>query len=303
MIPEKKISPQAIVALKEALSVIYWKKEDLQDFIKMSIDNKAIVGTINWNVTKRESVKELIERMLNRQDIYKNDLLNLLIAVTDFNDYNNLKFFDEDGTKIKRAKEAVERLRKYTYGYIHLTQEQEEAKRRKVEAEKKIIRSKSLDEELLKLREKFNQIAKLQDLQKRGYELERFLYDLFLLYELDPKGSFKIYGEQIDGAFTFQSTDYLLEAKWKSQVDRGDLASFCYKVETKFKLSAGLLVSMEGVTKEAISSDFKSIIIMDASDVLAVLDGRVSLPDLLFKKRRKAVESGEIYVPYSNLSE
>ena len=226
MIPEKKISPQAIVALKEALSVIYWKKEDLQDFIKMSIDNKAIVGTINWNVTKRESVKELIERMLNRQDIYKNDLLNLLIAVTDFNDYNNLKFFDEDGTKIKRAKEAVERLRKYTYGYIHLTQEQEEAKRRKVEAEKKIIRSKSLDEELLKLREKFNQIAKLQDLQKRGYELERFLYDLFLLYELDPKGSFKIYGEQIDGAFTFQSTDYLLEAKWKYQVDRGDFASF-----------------------------------------------------------------------------
>lgn len=137
MTTEKKISPQAIVALKEALSVIYWKKEDLQDFIKMSIDNKTIIGTINWNTTKRESVKELIETMLNRIDIYQNDLMNLLFAVTDFNDFSNLKFFDEDGSKTKRAKEAVDRLRKYTKGYIQISQEQEEAKKRKLETEKK----------------------------------------------------------------------------------------------------------------------------------------------------------------------
>lgn len=298
MTTEKKISPQAIVALKEALSVIYWKKEDLQDFIKMSIDNKTIIGTINWNTTKRESVKELIETMLNRIDIYQNDLMNLLFAVTDFNDFSNLKFFDEDGSKTKRAKEAVDRLRKYTKGYIQISQEQEEAKKRKLETEKKIIKNKSLDDELRNLRGRFNQMAMLKDLQKRGYELEKFLYDLFLLYDLDPKGSFKNYGEQIDGAFTFQGTDYLLEAKWKNQVNRGDLANFCYKVETKFKLSAGLLISIEGVTKEAISSDFKSIIIMDVTDLIAVLDGRVSLTDLLFRKRRKAVESGKIYVPY-----
>ena len=55
----KKISPQAILALKEALSVIFWKKEELQDFTKLSIENPAIIGTINWNTTKRESVKEL----------------------------------------------------------------------------------------------------------------------------------------------------------------------------------------------------------------------------------------------------
>ena len=34
---DKKLSPQAILALKEALSVIFWKREDLQDFIKLSI--------------------------------------------------------------------------------------------------------------------------------------------------------------------------------------------------------------------------------------------------------------------------
>lgn len=298
---EKKISPNAIISLKDALPVIFWKKEDLQDFIKLTIDNKSIVGTINWNVTKRESIKELIERMLNRQDIYKDDLMNLLLAVTDFNDFSNLTYWDEDGSKTKRAKEAVNKLRIQTKGYIQVTQEQEEARKRKIEIEKKIIQNKSLNEELEILKTRFNKLAITKDVQKRGFELEKFLYDLFLLYDLEPKGSFKNYGEQIDGAFTFQGTDYLLEAKWKQQVGRSDIASFCYKVETKFKTAVGLLVTIDGVTTEAISPDFKSIIIMDGIDIISILDGRISLTDLLFKKRRKATESGKIYLNINEL--
>lgn len=298
---DKKISPQAILALKEALSVIFWKREDLQDFIKLSIDNKAILGTINWNVTKREAVKELIERMTDRPDIFKTDLMNLLLAVTDFNDFSNLKYWDEDGSKTKKAKEAVNNLRTFTKGYIQITKEQEEAQKRKVEAEKKINKNKTLNDELAALKERFNLMTTAKDLQKRGFELEKFLYDLLLLYELEPKGSFKNHGEQIDGAFTFQGTDYLLEAKWKKQVDRGELATFCYKVETKFKTAVGLLVTIDGLTSEAISPDFKSIIIMDAFDIIAVLDGRISLTDLLFKKRRKAIETGKIYLNFTQL--
>lgn len=298
---DKKISPQAILALKEALSVIFWKREDLQDFIKLSIENNAIVGTINWGGTKREAVKELIERMTNRPDIYRTDLMHLLIAVTDFNDFSNLKYWDEDGSKTKKAKEAVNNLRTYTKGYIQITQEQEESQKRKIEAEKKIIKNKTLNDELALLKERFNLMTTAKDLQKRGFELEKFLYDLLLLYELEPKGSFKNYGEQIDGAFTFQGTDYLLEAKWKKQVDRGELATFCYKVETKFKTAVGLFVTIDGVSSEAITPDFKSIIIMDAFDIIAVLDGRISLTDLLFKKRRKAIETGKIYLNYTQL--
>ncbi|MBI2284774.1 MAG: hypothetical protein HYU71_13760 [Bacteroidetes bacterium] len=297
----KKISPQAILALKDALSVIFWKKEDLQDFVKLTISNNAIVGTINWNGTKREAVKELIERMTNRLDIYQDDLMSLFIGVTDFEDFRNLDFWDEDGTKKKNAREAVAGLRSYTKGYIQQTKEQEDAQKRKRETEKKIIASKSLNNELNELKRRFNLLATTTDLQKRGFELEKFLYDLFLLYELEPKGSFKNYGEQIDGAFTFQGNDYLLEAKWKRQVDRGDLASFCYKVETKFKTAVGLLVTIDGVTSEAISPDFKSIIIMDGFDLTTVLEGRVSLTDLLFRKRRKAIETGNIYLNFHQL--
>ncbi|HEY5123255.1 MAG TPA: hypothetical protein VIK14_05915 [Ignavibacteria bacterium] len=301
ILDNKKISPQAVLALKDALPIIFWKKDELKDFVKLTLKNSAIIGTINWDVTKRESVKELIERMTNRPDIYKEDLINLIIAVTDFVDFPHLKFWDEDGSKIKRAREAVQKLRTYTKGYIQITKEQEEAIKRRTESEKKIIKNKSLNDELNVLKEKFNQLTKQKDLQQRGYDLEKLLNELFLLYELDPRDSFKIYGEQIDGAFTFDGTDFLLEAKWKRQVDRSDLASFCYKVETKLKMAVGLLVTMEGLTKEAIAPEFKSIIIMDGLDIISILEGRVSLPDLLYKKRRRASETGKIYVSFYDL--
>ena len=54
---KKKIFPQAILALKEALSVIFWKKDDLMDFLKLTIERKTIISTINWGGLKRESVK------------------------------------------------------------------------------------------------------------------------------------------------------------------------------------------------------------------------------------------------------
>jgi len=292
---KKKISAQGILALKEALSVIYWRKENLRDFIKLTLNNSAIVGTIDWTGTKRESVKELVERMTNRTDLYHADLMNLLFAATDFNDYSHLDFWDDDGSKKKKAKSAVENLRKHTKGYIQITQEQEESRKRKLEVEKRIAKTKSLDEELNVLKKRFTTISMIKDKQKRGFELEPFLNDLFHLYELDPKGSFKNYGEQIDGAFTFDNTDYLLEAKWKQQVDRGDLASFTYKVESKLKIAMGLMITMDGLTPQAISPDFKSIIIMDGFDIMAILDGRVKLTDLLYRKRRKANETGNIY--------
>lgn len=297
----RKISPQAILALKEALSVITWKKDDLKDFLKYSMDNSAILGTINWNGTKRESVKELVERMTNRPDLYQTDLMNLLLAVTDLTDFPQLEFWDEDGTKKAKAKKAVENLRKYTKGYIQITKEQEEAKKRREKSELKIAKNKSLQTELEELKKLFNKLATNTNFQQRGFEFEKFLNELFQLYELDPKASFKNHGEQIDGAFTFDGTDYLLEAKWKQQVNRTDLATFTFKVENKLKIAMGLLITVEGLTPEAISPDFKSIIIMDGMDLISILDGRVSLPDLLYKKRRKANETGNIYIPFNQL--
>lgn len=247
------------------------------------------------------ALKELIERMTARPDLYQDDLMSLFMAVSNMDNFHHLTFWDEDGSKTKKAKEAVQQLRAHTKGYLQVIKEQEEAKKRKEATEKKIIQNKSLHDELFALKQTFNLLALEKDVQKRGFALEKFLYDLFLLYELEPKGSFKNYGEQIDGAFTLQGTDFLLEAKWKYAVGRSDLATFCSKVETKFKTAVGLLISIGGVTPEAVSPHFKSIIIMDRLDLTTILDGRVSLPDLILRKRRKASETGDIYVSFNQL--
>jgi hypothetical protein len=80
-----------------------------------------------------------------------------------------------------------------------------------------------------------------------------------------------------------------------------NLASFTFKVESKLKIAMGLLITVDGLTPEAISPDFKSIIVMDGMDLISILDGRVSLTDLLYKKRRKANETGRIYIPFNEL--
>ena len=170
--------------------------------------------------------------MTSRLDLYENDLMSLLLAVTDMTDFPQLAYWDEDGSKRKKAKLAVENLRKHTIGFIQLTKEQEEANKRRQETEKKIAKNTSIEEELLELKNLFNTLATNNNFQQRGFQFEKFLNDLFLLFELDPKSSFKNHGEQNKyGAFTFDGTDYLLEAKWKQQVNRTDLASFTFKVE------------------------------------------------------------------------
>lgn len=74
----KAFSSAIIQALKDALSHIYWKKKDLRSFIYHTIENRTIVSTIDWeNNTKNESIYQLIDRMLAREDIYREDLLRL----------------------------------------------------------------------------------------------------------------------------------------------------------------------------------------------------------------------------------
>ena len=87
----KKISANSILALKDALVAIYYRKKDLRQFIELTIENAAIVSTIDWTDNlKYESVSQLIDRMVKRQDLYQNDLLKLVQEVGNMNDFSHL---------------------------------------------------------------------------------------------------------------------------------------------------------------------------------------------------------------------
>jgi hypothetical protein len=297
---EKTISVQALIALKEALSTVFWTKKDLRSFIDLTIENTAIIATIDWSGnTKFESVSQLIDRMAKRQDLYLNDLLKLVQEVGNFEDFSHLNHWEDSVTKIKKAKEAVLKLRNQAKGYFDKIEDLKKSEKAKATTKEKIKESIDYQQQLDKLKQDFLQIAINNNHQQRGIQLEKFLNKIFLFFDLDPKGSFKIVGEQIDGSFTFDNTDYLLEAKWqKTLIVAQELYGFGGKIQGKFKNTCGLYVSLDGFSSECTKTEnpsVKAIILMDGADLMQILDGRINLNDMLYLKRRHSAQTGEIF--------
>ncbi|MCO5946621.1 restriction endonuclease [Mucilaginibacter flavidus] len=304
----KKFSPAAITALKEALINIYWKKQDLKNFINLTIKNTTILITIDWESNRKyESVNNLIDRMIERKDIYENDLLELILETANMDDFSHLRQWDDPDLKIKKATEAVANLRQYANGFFKIEQEKKESeiRKRKLEEKASVIQGKVLQIEALK--SKFMLLATEPNVQKRGRELEGFLNELFTLFDLEPKRSFALNDEQIDGAFTFENSDYLLEAKWqKRPIETGDLKKFAGTLASKLKNTLGLYVSIDGFTqgaRELSGQNAAGMILMDGMDLNAVLEDRIDLHQLLFRKRRHAAETGEIYFSVTKILE
>lgn len=142
--------------------------------------------------------------------------------------------------------------------------------------------------------------------QKRGFEFERFLKGLFEAYGLEPRGSFRLVGEQIDGSFELAGVVYLVEAKWQEkQTAQNDLLVFREKVESKSSWTRGLFVSNSGFTEDGITAFSRgratNIVGMTGQDLFFVLCGEMSLTDAIKLKARRAAETGEFYVSVFDL--
>lgn len=148
------------------------------------------------------------------------------------------------------------------------------------------------------------ELAALQP-SPRGFAFEQFLSDLFSLYELAPRGSFRLVGEQIDGSFQIGSEVYLLEAKWENTLcGNAELLTFSGKVERKAQWSRGLFVSYTGFTKEglqAFAHKPTNIICMDGLDLHHILSGKIHLVEAIERKARRAAETSNAFVPIRSL--
>lgn len=229
----------------------------------------------------------------------------MFTAVAAINDFSHLEYLDDGKTKAIRAKKAVEALRKYTSGYQKIWDEKQQSDERRLAYAEKLERVTSFKTQLDDLNKEYCQLVVSSNLQERGYRLETMLKQLFELFDLDPKASFKIEGEQIDGAFTFDSIDFLFEAKWQNEFVRANaLDSLASKVQRKLDNTLGLFLSINGFSTEGInahSSGRRVLLLMDGSDIMAVLDGRIEFPELLRRKRRHAAQTGEIYLKYQDM--
>jgi hypothetical protein len=296
----KKIAPAAIVALKEALTHLYWYKSDLRSFLTTTLANPSLLANLNWDDYKRNVVSALVDFIAKRPDQYQGDLLRLMSEVSRVSDFSHLERLEGGAEKAAKARASVRALEKLTRGHDALAVEEEKVEERRRQAHEQLLRTTAVRDGLEKLSKEYMALLVDSNHQSRGFRLERVLRSLFELFDLDPRASFRIVGEQIDGAFTFEGTDYLFEGKWQQElVGSADLDVLAGKLSRKLDNTLGLFLSINGFSEDGVkahSSGRRVMLLMDGSDLMAVLEGRIDLIQLLLRKRREASQTGNIYL-------
>jgi hypothetical protein len=140
----------------------------------------------------------------------------------------------------------------------------------------------------------------------RGYAFEKFLKQLFDVYGMSARASFRLAGEQIDGSFVLDGETYLLEAKWESARTGADrLHAFAGKVGGKAAWSRGLFISQAGFTDEGLEAYGRgrptTIICMDGLDLYETLSRALRLDDVIARKVRRAAETGSPFARIRDL--
>jgi len=144
---------------------------------------------------------------------------------------------------------------------------------------------------------KLVELTSIENNQKRGFAFEKYLFELFKQNGFEPRSSFKITGEQIDGSFILNKEIYLLEAKWtKSPIDKGELVIFNEKVSSKSGFTRGLFISYSGYSNEAIETFANgrtvNIILMTVQELAILLQRKLDFKDILWRKIRFLAEEG-----------
>jgi len=122
------------------------------------------------------------------------------------------------------------------------------------------------------------------------------------VFNLSPRGSFRLTGEQIDGSFHLGNATYLVEAKWQdAKIGNRELQSFAGTVRRKSSWARGLFVSYSGFTEEGLiafgQGDATRIICLDGLELWQIMNQKLDLADVLALKTRRAAETGKAYVP------
>jgi len=296
----KRLSPAAVVALKEALCSVYWYKSDLRGFLQQCLSNPAVLATLNWGNYKRQIVADLVDYLCRNEDKHLGDLTRLCYEVCNITSFKHLEQLEGGDQKAQRARDAVHELRKLVEPHQEAEAEEAAIAERQRRHAEKLKANQAVREKLLDIRARYMALVTSTNKQTRGFELEKLMYDLFELFDLDPKASFRNTGEQIDGAFSLEGTDYLFEAKWQQALlGANELDAFSAKVERKLENTLGVFLSINGFSPDGISAHSAaraSIILMDGADLMAVLEERIDFVSLLLRKKRHASQTGNVYL-------
>ena len=296
--PFRKLSERAWTALGEALRTYHWYKRDFETLVRARFsDAPQALAAVNFNGTKREATSQLIVALRSNEQKHQGLVIDALVALSDVDpEFPHLARLDDGDDKVREAKSALAAVRAVTQQYSELAAARESILRQAERSREQEFARRLHDEKLSDLRDRFLAMHASADPQQRGRDFERFLNELFQLWDLDARAAYSNDHEQIDGAFTFRTDDYILEARWwATALGPKEVNDFKVKVDGKARNTLGLCVSISGFTDGAIAKHSQPqtpLILMDGNDLIPVLEGRIGLDEVLGRKRRHAAETG-----------
>lgn len=137
----------------------------------------------------------------------------------------------------------------------------------------------------------FDEMARSDDPQRRGYFLQDLLSRVFDLHQISLVRPYtrNASGEQIDGAFKIEGWHYIVECRWRMKLaDIRELDGLKGQVDRSGKQTMGFFLSINGWSSNVPTllkqNPDKSIVLMDGYDLRTVLTGQADLRDFILAK-------------------
>lgn len=303
MEPAKRLHPQAYDALAEGLASFQWYKPSFTQMVTSLFagDATVLAGIDMTGRTKREAAREIVGRLQADERRFRSLTIGVLITLADYDpSFKHLARLDDGPDKVTAAKNALAEIQRVIGQHRALVDDAAARQAADAATSAAAAQAWARTQDLEALKSDFYGLSAMANPRERGLALEPFLNRLFALFDLDPRAAFALKGEQIDGAFTFDTDDYLLEARWlNTRVDPKQVRDFAGKVAEKAHRTSGLMLSINGFSVEAcnlLSRNGSRLLLADGADLAAVLEGAIGLDELLLRKRRHAAETGNPYL-------
>jgi hypothetical protein len=156
MTTERRISPNAYQALREALPVVFHYKRPFESFLRSALrDHPELLAGVNFGDLKRHVADQLVQRLVRNEGAYQQTTIELMVAVAGMERFPDLERHEDAEHKLVEARRAVEELQRWTEPYIRDQSEQQEATARREAALQQAAALRKFTDDLRALEEEF----------------------------------------------------------------------------------------------------------------------------------------------------